>query len=72
VTGDPGVGKTTFVDLFVQSAGLLPDLWIARGQCVEGFGGQEAYYPIDCFARGCTPLTSQMRESNLTARRRLP
>ena len=46
VTGDPGVGKTTFVDLFVQSAGLLPDLWIARGQSVEGFGGQEAYYPM--------------------------
>ena len=46
VTGDPGVGKTTFVDLFVQSAGLLSDLWIARGQCVEGFGGQEAYYPM--------------------------
>jgi DNA-binding winged helix-turn-helix (wHTH) protein len=46
VTGEPGVGKTTFVDLFVQSAGLLPNLWIARGQCVEGFGGQEAYYPM--------------------------
>jgi DNA-binding winged helix-turn-helix (wHTH) protein/tetratricopeptide (TPR) repeat protein len=46
VTGDPGVGKTTFVDLLVQSAGLLPDLWIARGQCVEGFAGQEAYYPM--------------------------
>jgi DNA-binding winged helix-turn-helix (wHTH) protein/tetratricopeptide (TPR) repeat protein len=46
VTGEPGVGKTTFVDLFVQSAGLLPDFWIARGQCVEGFGGQEAYYPM--------------------------
>ena len=46
VTGEPGVGKTTFVDLFVQYAGLLPDLSIARGQCVEGFGGQEAYYPL--------------------------
>jgi DNA-binding winged helix-turn-helix (wHTH) protein/tetratricopeptide (TPR) repeat protein len=46
VTGEPGVGKTTFVDLFVQYAGLLPDLSIARGQCVEGFGGQEAYYPF--------------------------
>jgi DNA-binding winged helix-turn-helix (wHTH) protein/tetratricopeptide (TPR) repeat protein len=46
VTGEPGMGKTTFVDQFVQSAAQLPDLWIARGQCVEGFGGQEAYYPI--------------------------
>jgi DNA-binding winged helix-turn-helix (wHTH) protein/tetratricopeptide (TPR) repeat protein len=46
VTGDAGVGKTTLVDLFVKSAGGLPDLWIARGQCVEGFGGQEPYYPM--------------------------
>ena len=46
VTGEPGIGKTTFVDLFVQSAALVPDLWVARGQCVEGFGGQEAYYPM--------------------------
>src|SRR5262245_40312023 len=46
VTGEAGVGKTTFVDLFVQRAGLLPDLQIARGQCIEGFGGQEAYYPM--------------------------
>jgi DNA-binding winged helix-turn-helix (wHTH) protein len=46
VTGEPGVGKTTCVDQFVRTAGLLPDLWIARGQCVEGFGGQEAYYPM--------------------------
>ena len=46
VSGEPGIGKTTFVDQFVQAAAQLPDLWIARGQCVEGFGGQEAYYPI--------------------------
>src|SRR5262249_28506825 len=46
VTGEPGIGKTTFVDQFLQAAAPLPDLWIGRGQCVEGFGGQEAYYPI--------------------------
>jgi DNA-binding winged helix-turn-helix (wHTH) protein/tetratricopeptide (TPR) repeat protein len=46
VTGDAGVGKTTFVNLFVRHAGLIPDLQIARGQCVEGYGGQEAYYPM--------------------------
>ena len=46
VTGEAGVGKTTCVDLFVQRAGFLPDLQVARGQCIEGFGGQEAYYPV--------------------------
>jgi len=46
VTGEAGVGKTTLVDLFVQRAGLTPDVRIGRGQCVETFGGQEAYYPV--------------------------
>src|SRR5262249_12123482 len=46
VTGEPGVGKTTCVDRFLQSAGRLPAVVIARGQGAEGFGGQEAYYPL--------------------------
>ena len=46
VTGEAGVGKTTFVDMFVQRAALMPQVRIVRGQCVEGFGGQEAYYPV--------------------------
>src|SRR5215470_6070897 len=46
VTGEAGVGKTTFVDLFVQHVGQTPDVRIARGQCIEAFGGQEAYYPV--------------------------
>jgi DNA-binding winged helix-turn-helix (wHTH) protein len=46
VTGEVGIGKTTLVDLFHQRAAFRPDLHIARGQCVEGFGGKEAYYPV--------------------------
>jgi DNA-binding winged helix-turn-helix (wHTH) protein/tetratricopeptide (TPR) repeat protein len=46
VVGDAGVGKTTFVDLFMQRVGLRPDVRIARGQCIEAFAGQEAYYPV--------------------------
>jgi len=46
VTGEPGVGKTALVDLFVQRVGLRPDVRTARGQCLEMFGGQEAYYPL--------------------------
>ncbi|HZD47163.1 MAG TPA: AAA family ATPase [Silvibacterium sp.] len=47
VTGETGTGKTTLVDEFVErvSAGF-PDVRIARGQCVEGFGGKEPYYPM--------------------------
>src|SRR5271157_2090681 len=47
ITGDPGIGKTALVDEFQrQAAPMEPSLRIARGQCVEGYGGAEAYYPM--------------------------
>ena len=46
VTGEAGIGKTTLVDAFQQEAARRPGLRIARGQCLEGFGGIEAYYPM--------------------------
>jgi DNA-binding winged helix-turn-helix (wHTH) protein/tetratricopeptide (TPR) repeat protein len=47
VTGEAGIGKTALVDEFLQRAAKdFPTLRVARGQCVEGYGGKEAYYPI--------------------------
>src|SRR5258705_3256382 len=46
VTGEAGMGKTALVDVFQQQATRRPNLRLARGQCIEGFGGKEAYYPI--------------------------
>lgn len=46
ITGEAGIGKTTLADLFHQGAAFRPNVRVARGQCVEGFGGKEAYYPI--------------------------
>jgi len=51
VTGEPGIGKTTLVDEFQRQAslgqaGAGAPIRIARGQCVEGYGGKEAYYPV--------------------------
>jgi DNA-binding winged helix-turn-helix (wHTH) protein/tetratricopeptide (TPR) repeat protein len=46
VTGEAGIGKTTLVDAFQRQAECRPDLRIARGQCIEGFGGVEAHYPM--------------------------
>src|SRR5262245_9974284 len=47
VTGEPGIGKTTLVDAFQQQATVdVPVLRLARGQCLEGYGGTEAYYPM--------------------------
>ena len=46
VTGEAGVGKTTLAEVFHQHVAGRPKVRIARGQCVEGFGGKEAYYPL--------------------------
>ena len=45
VSGDPGIGKTTLVDRFVdelEDRGVL----VARGQCVEQFGTPEPYLAV--------------------------
>ena len=44
VTGEAGIGKSTLVDVFQRQVSQIPNLRIARGQCIEGFGGIEAYY----------------------------
>jgi DNA-binding winged helix-turn-helix (wHTH) protein/tetratricopeptide (TPR) repeat protein len=47
VTGEPGIGKTALVDEFQRQAeNSAPGVRIALGQCVEGFGSQEGYYPM--------------------------
>jgi predicted ATPase len=46
ITGEAGVGKTTLIDEFHQTASRRANLRLIRGQCVEGFGGKEAYYPV--------------------------
>jgi DNA-binding winged helix-turn-helix (wHTH) protein/tetratricopeptide (TPR) repeat protein len=46
ITGEAGIGKTTLVDVFLKRAAFGVDVRIARGQCAEGFGGKETYYPI--------------------------
>src|SRR5262245_57455269 len=46
VTGEAGVGKSTFADQFVRRLGMTPDTLIVRGQCIDAFGGQEPYYPV--------------------------
>jgi predicted ATPase/DNA-binding winged helix-turn-helix (wHTH) protein len=47
VTGEPGIGKTALLDEFQRRAVVeVAGLRIARGQCIEGYGGQEACYPL--------------------------
>jgi predicted ATPase len=47
VTGETGIGKTALLDEFQRWAGAnVPDIRIVRGQCIEGYGGKEPYYPM--------------------------
>lgn len=46
VTGEPGIGKTTLVQVFVQGLSADPQVWIGQGQCVEHYGDGEAYLPV--------------------------
>jgi predicted ATPase len=46
VTGEPGIGKTTLVEAFLQQIALRSDVRIARGQCIEHYGTSEAYLPV--------------------------
>ena len=55
VTGEPGIGKSALVDEFARRAATdLSNLHIAHGQCIEGYGGTEPYYPmLDALGQLC-------------------
>jgi predicted ATPase/DNA-binding winged helix-turn-helix (wHTH) protein len=46
VTGEAGIGKTALVDAFCQQVASSLPASVANGQCVEGFGRKEEYYPV--------------------------
>jgi predicted ATPase len=56
VTGETGIGKTALIDVFCRQWCAEDQVCIARGQCVEGFAGKEAYYPvIEALGQLCSP-----------------
>src|SRR5262249_19698654 len=46
VTGEGGIGKTTLVEHFLGDVERDPAVWVARGHCLEPYGGGEAYMPL--------------------------
>jgi tetratricopeptide (TPR) repeat protein len=46
VTGESGIGKTTLVDLFVETSEVLDRMRMTSGQCLERYGEGEAYLPV--------------------------
>ena len=53
VVGEPGIGKTTLVDRFLESPAARAAL-TGRGQCADQYGAGDAYLPIfDALAELC-------------------
>lgn len=54
VTGEPGIGKSTLVDLFQHHLQSLQQTTTGYGQCVEQYGEGEPYLPIfEALSRLC-------------------
>ncbi len=46
LTGEPGIGKTTLLEAFLQQITGETDPWVGHGQCIEHYGVGEPYMPI--------------------------
>ena len=46
VAGEAGIGKTTFVQTFLETIVQEGTVRIGRGQCVEQYGSGEPYMPV--------------------------
>ncbi|MFP5229446.1 MAG: AAA family ATPase [Acidobacteriota bacterium] len=54
LTGEVGIGKTALLDAFCNE--LETEWTVARGQCVQGLGEKEEYYPVmEALGRLCSP-----------------
>jgi DNA-binding winged helix-turn-helix (wHTH) protein len=60
VTGEPGIGKTTLIDLFLAHVASGDRLRIAQGRCVDTHGAAEAYLPLlEAMTRLCRDTGGQ-------------
>lgn len=60
VTGEPGIGKTSLVEVFLERAATEGGLWIGRGQCIEHYSASEAYLPVlEALGRLCRELDGE-------------
>ena len=69
VTGEPGIGKTALVEVFLEQLAADKRLTVARGQCVEQYGVGEAYLPIlEALGRLCRGGAGDQLKALLAAR----
>ena len=66
VSGDAGIGKTTLVDTALHE--LAAGFRVARGQCIEHFGGGEPHLPVvDALAGLCRGADGEAVRATLGA-----
>src|SRR5882724_1478795 len=70
ITGEAGIGKTALTDEFLRQSGSAAlSIRIATGQCLEGYGGKEPYYPmLDALGRLCAGSRAEAIVRVLAAR----
>ena len=46
IGGEPGIGKSALVEIFVAQVAAKAPVWIAHGQCIDQYGAGEPYLPL--------------------------
>jgi predicted ATPase len=70
VTGEAGIGKSALVDAFCRQIDSSIGAIVARGQCLQGVGGVEEYYPVtEALNQLCTGQAGQENEDGRQAYR---
>ena len=45
IIGEPGIGKTVLLDMFVAQVRAIEQVWVGRGQCIEHSWSRGAVCP---------------------------
>jgi predicted ATPase len=69
VSGEAGIGKTALVDAFCRQLDSSRGTRVARGQCLQGIGGKEEYYPVtEALGQLCTGRDGEAASRVLASR----
>lgn len=68
IAGEPGIGKTTLLEMLIASPQIAGSAYIGRGQCADQYGEGGAYFPIfEAIQQICSgPSGKDAREALLT------
>ncbi|HUA98769.1 MAG TPA: AAA family ATPase [Terracidiphilus sp.] len=68
VKGEAGIGKTALLDVFAGAAAREFAATVARGQCVQGVGRSEDYYPVkEALSQLCASARGEEARRTLSA-----